>query len=184
MPVGHGSKRSGRPELAAYAVGAMLGGATTATLLWFGSIFIAPLPVGARHAAIALVVVASLVHDLGIRRLPLPQNPRQVPRAVFANGALRGFSQFGYEMGTGVRTYLTTATPYVLAALLLFLHPSYPNAVVAGMGFGAGRALMPAFRRWSGAPWAWDDDLKRRLEFVVPAGVLVMAVAAAMTTIF
>jgi hypothetical protein len=113
VPVGRDSRRSGRPELVGYGAGAILGGATTAALLWFGSFFVAPLPPLARHAAIVLVVLAALVHDVGIRRLPLPQNARQVPRAVFANGALRGFFQFGYEMGTGVRTYLTTATPYV-----------------------------------------------------------------------
>ncbi|MDQ3964711.1 MAG: hypothetical protein M3277_12505 [Actinomycetota bacterium] len=178
MPVGHDTRRSGRLELAAYAAGALLGGLTTAAVLWFASLFAAPLPAAARHAAVVLAVTAALLHDFGIRRLPLPQNARQVPRSVFANGTIRGFFQFGYEMGTGVRTYVPTATPYVVAAMLLCLTPSLVGGLLSGAGFGAGRAMMPAFRRWSGDPWRWDDSLKRRLGLVTYVSAAVAAVAA------
>lgn len=178
MPVGRDTRRSGRPELAAYAAGAMLGGSTTAAVLILVSVFAMQLPAPVRLGAVVLAAAAALVHDFDIRRLALPQNQRQVPRDVFANGALHGFFQFGYEMGTGLRTYVTTATPYVVAVMLLFLGPSLIEILLAGTGFGAGRAAMPAFRRWSGDPWNWDELLKRRLGLMARLSTAVAATAA------
>jgi hypothetical protein len=53
---------------------------------------------------------------------------------------LRGAAQFGFEMGTGVLTYITSGSVYVLAAWLgLFARPL--DAVIAAAAFGTGRAL-------------------------------------------
>lgn len=94
---------------------------------------------------------ASIVlRDLGILSLPLPQNSQQVPREVFHRRIVSAALRFGFELGTGVRTYLPAGTPYILALALLLVVDDLPPALAAGVGFGMGRASMTLFRYWSG----------------------------------
>ena len=70
----------------------------------------------------------------------LPENRRQVTQAVLGRGPVHGAAQFGFEMGTGVRTFMTSASPYLLASwLVLFATPW--ALLVSALGFALGRGL-------------------------------------------
>ena len=158
-------------------VGLLGGGLCTALLLSLASGLAAPLPPAWRYAAVVAVALLGLLRDLGAVRFPLPQNARQVPRDVLQRDLLRGSLQFGFELGTGVRTFVSATSPYVLAVALLLLGQQLPAAVLAGLGFGAGRAATPLLRQLSGAAEVWDDDLRARLP-VVKAGAAAVLLAA------
>ena len=103
-------------------------------------------------AALAVVVIGNETHLVTVR---LPQNGRQVPSTVIADGGRTGAWQFGYEMGTGLRTYMTSTLPH-LAALTVALLASWPYALLTGAAFGAGRAVMPLVRLGWGDGADWD----------------------------
>jgi hypothetical protein len=135
-------------------------------VLHVGSGLLAPVPAGVRRVALVAVALLGLLRELGVVRLPLPQNARQIPQEVLHRDRLRGSARFGFELGTGVRTYVSATAPYVLAAAVLLLGQDPAAAVAAGLGFGAGRAATPLLRRLSGDPGRWDADLVGRLPAV------------------
>lgn len=99
------------------------------------------------------VVVA--VREFGVLSFALPQNARLVPATVFRHGRFFGPLQFGLEMGTGLRTYVTSGLPYVLLPLVALL-ASPVAALVAGMGFGLGRSLMTSSNLRFSDDNSWD----------------------------
>ena len=134
----------------------MLGGvATGALLVLLGSLVRPVLPGWVRLGLIAVLAVVVVGNETGVVRVPLPQNARQVPSAVIADGGRAGAWQFGFEMGTGLRTYMTSTLPH-LAALTVALLASWPYALLAGAAFGAGRAVMPLVRIGWGDGADWD----------------------------
>ncbi len=144
-----------------FAAGEVVGGLATALLaVLLGSLLRPVVPLTARLAIV--VVVAALVagREFGLYRLWLPQNGRQVPQRVIYEGGERGALQFGFEMGTGLRTYMTSGLPHVLLVGILFLAP-LPWALTAGAGFGAGRAVMALIRTAAPDAPRWDADLRR-----------------------
>ena len=111
------------------------------------------------------LAVFLFLDDLGWIRLPLPQNARQVPRTIERRGSLVAAFQFGFEMGTGMRTYVTASAPYFLLGAVILL-VDLGTAVLAGVGFGVGRATMTSLRFLSGDVEAWAAALALRLRFV------------------
>ncbi len=103
-------------------------------------------------AVLAVVVIGNETHLFTVR---LPQNGRQVPSTVIAEGGRLGAWQFGFEMGTGLRTFMTSSLPH-LAALTVALIAPWPYALLTGAAFGAGRAVMPLARIGWGDPADWD----------------------------
>lgn len=103
-------------------------------------------------AALAVVVAGN---ETRLWRVPLPQNGRQVPSSVIFDGGRLGAVRFGFEMGTGLRTFMTSSLPH-LAALTVALFAAWPHALLAGAAFGAGRAVMPLVRMASGDAPRWD----------------------------
>ena len=73
--------------------------------------------------------------------IALPEARRQIPSQVFTNGIQRGAYQFGFEMGTGVRTYVPSIAPYILLLAVFLVRPTLATALLAGIGFGLGRAI-------------------------------------------
>jgi hypothetical protein len=148
--------------LGVFSAGLLLGALLSATVLWLLSGLLTPVPAGWRQGLLVLAAVAAVARDAGWLRLPLPQNARQIPQQVLQRHLVRGTLQFGFELGTGVRTYVSSSAPYVLVlAVLLTGGPA--TALAIGCGFAAGRALTPALRLASGAPAAWDERLTARL---------------------
>ena len=126
----------------------------------------APVPPDWRHATVVVVALLGLLREAGAVRIRLPQNTRQVPQDVLQRDLLRGALQFGFELGTGVRTFVSASAPYVLAVAVLLAGQRLQVAVLAGLGFGVGRAATPLFRQVSGVAAGWDNGLRARLRLI------------------
>ncbi|MDQ3404716.1 MAG: hypothetical protein M3548_15210 [Actinomycetota bacterium] len=171
----------GVPALA-FRVGLLIGGViSAAVLLVAGSLLRVPLPEPVRWALIGMVLIAVLLKEMGVLRFTLPENRRLVPESVFRLGRLVGPLQFGVEMGTGARTYLPSGLPYVAAVSVLLTAP-ISGALLVGIGFGLGRALMTtANLRY---PDDWDAQWTRyssRLAIMLGSAFVVSLLGAAWT---
>ncbi len=160
-----------------YSLGAVLGGFLSATALWFVSGLFGWIPLTIRLTFFAITAAALMAAELGFVDLPLPQNARQIPQSLFYRGVGRATLQFGFEMGTGVRTYVSATPPYLLAIALLLGFTDFVNAIAAGVGFGTGRAAVVWMRKWARDKERWDDLLKRRLTWMKPTTLIVLSVA-------
>jgi len=128
-------------DTAGFVAGLFLGGVVTAVaLVVVGSLVRAPIPAIARPWVVGVAAAALLAREIGLLRFKVPQNARQVPQFV-TRIRFWGALQFGTEMGTGMRTYSPTGLPHVVAVAILLL-AAWPDALLAGLGFAAGRALM------------------------------------------
>lgn len=139
-----------------FCAGLVTGGLlSAAVLLVVGSLLrlVAPTPVWLGLMAVWFVVMS--LRELGVVSFPMPQNARLVPESVFRHGPVLGPFEFGYEMGTGVRTYVTSSLPYLLVPMVaLFSTPA--TAVAAGVGFGLGRSLMTLMNLSYDHDGGWD----------------------------
>ncbi|MFB4276867.1 MULTISPECIES: hypothetical protein [unclassified Nonomuraea] len=162
--------------LAAFTAGLVLGGVTSAGVLWLLSGLTAPVPDVWRHPLIVGVAVLGVLNETRIVRLPLPQNARQIPQDVLRRRARLGAAQFGFELGTGVRTYVSTTAPYVVAAGLLLSHPTLSAALLTGAGFGLGRALT-AVLSYLARDAGWDARMLARLRTIAIGGSAVILAA-------
>jgi hypothetical protein len=138
---------------------------------------LAPAPV--RYALFTLVAVPVLLREVGLVRFPVPQNARLVPEEV---QHLRrwGALQFGFEMGTGMRTYSPSGLPHVVLAAVLLVVP-LPAAFGLAAGFALGRLAMPLLSNtWSDdgswtAVWARAEGVVRPLLALTCVGSLAIA---------
>lgn len=144
-----------------FSAGLLAGGFTTSLVTVAIGALVRPfLP---RTVCVALIVAALLVvalSEFGAIRLRLPQNARQVPETIGEDGPRYGALHFGFEMGTGVRTYMTTGLPHALA-LAVLVTAGWRAAVIAGLAFGAGRAWMTLARHGHRDDGRWDHLLVR-----------------------
>lgn len=145
-----------------FSGGLLAGGLTSALVAAsIGLLLLRPfVPAVVATCLVLLAFGLVTLHELGVVRLRLPQNGRQVPESISVDGASYGALQFGFEMGTGVRTYMTTGLPHVLAAGVLLM-AGWPAALVAGVAFGAGRAWMTLTRHAYRDDGGWDSELAR-----------------------
>ncbi|MEV4257908.1 hypothetical protein AB0J52_32505, partial [Spirillospora sp. NPDC049652] len=137
-----------------------------------------PVPGPARAVLTVLVAAVAAAREAGLVRLPLPQNSRQIPQEVLMHRLRTGSLQFGFEMGTGVRTYVSASSPYVLALGLLLAHMSGPATLLAGVAFGVGRALSAALTYWARDPGR-DAVIAARMTWV--RNITALSVLAAVT---
>ena len=107
-------------------------------------------PAPARAAMLGVVALVVLGRELGVWHLRVPENARLVPEDVQHHGHW-GALQFGFEMGTGMRTYSPSALPHLALAAVLLVVP-FPAAFAVAAGFAAGRWAMPMLSN------AWSDD--------------------------
>jgi hypothetical protein len=125
---------------------------------------------------VAVVLLAALI-DLRVLSVRLPQNARQVPERVQLAGPRYGALQFGAEMGTGLRTFMTSALPHAVALCVILAVPT-PASIAAGVGFASGRVLVPLARAVPGNDPEWTVSFDRF------AAVIRLALAAALLTAF
>jgi hypothetical protein len=121
----------------------MAGGAAIGGAAWIVGGLIRDLPVGARDTMLIVSAIGLLV-PAG-RRLSrrLPQRTWQVPQHVFAGSPAAGSLRFGWELGLGFRTYVSSPWAYV-ALLTVLLYAATPWwGLLLGIAFGAGRGLLP-----------------------------------------
>lgn len=133
--------RAGRFGLALFGVGALAGALCTLLGLWLLSGLFVPVDLRIRVAAVLVIGVVAVARDRGWVQIALPQAARQIPREVLQRGPVRGALQFGFELGTCVRTYMTGSAPYVVAAGILLLAPHPAVVAVAACGIAVGRTL-------------------------------------------
>lgn len=169
--------------LGSFTVGLLAGAVLSAVLLWLLSGLATPLPAVVRYGLILGAAGVAVLRDLGIVRLPLPQNAWQVPQDVLHRGGLGGPLRFGIELGTGVRTYVSASAPYVLAIAVLAAGLTLSTAALTGVGFGLGRATTPALRAASPDPAAWDRDLRERTRPLTVLSSIAVAAALAVLVI-
>lgn len=125
----------------------MFGALTTAGGLLVASGLVSPVPADVRAAAVACLVVLLLLRWTGLVGLSLPQRAWQIPRETFGPSPTRAAFRFAYELGTGVRTYITAQSPYALGALIVLALPAGAGpaglaAVAGAVGYGLGRSLV------------------------------------------
>jgi hypothetical protein len=107
-------------------------------------------PAPVRWALFGAAAVAVLGREIGVWSFPVPENARLVPEDVQHLGEW-GALQFGFEMGTGMRTYSPSALPHLVLAAVLLVIPFAPAFALAA-GFATGRLAMPLLSN------AWSDD--------------------------
>jgi hypothetical protein len=156
-----------------FCVGLLLGAlATAAGLLLVGSLLRLAMPAVAIRWMLLAAVVALVARELDLVSFWLPQNKRLVPEHVNRHGRVFGPLQFGFEMGTSLRTYTPSALPHAVALTVAFL-ASPLATVVVGVGFGLGRATMSLGNLHYSKDNSWDLawlDHERLLRWVLAAG--------------
>jgi hypothetical protein len=169
----------------AYVAGTTSGALVTTLALWTLSGFAAPLSAWTRLAllAIGIALVWSIKAGPLAPFVSLPEARRQIPTRVFHGSLVRGAFRFGFELGTGVRTYVPAVAPYILALVLVLGRPTLGAAVLAALGFGMGRAiplavhLLARERRLSDRPIARGAERLGALAsgIIVTVGALALA---------
>lgn len=164
--------------VAAYLAGTTSGALLTALLVWVLSGFVAPLPAGARVGMLGVGAVFVWLCKEGplMGVVALPEARRQIPTEVFGSGLVHGAYRFGFELGTGVRTYAPSPAPYILFLTLLFAQLTLVNTLLVGVGFGIGRALPLLAHSSASERWQLTEAFLRGADHVAPtlSGVLVL----------
>jgi hypothetical protein len=184
-PIGERGRNNRYATSAAWFVaGAVLGGAT----LGSGAAALAAV-VGAldlsgdvRIAVAAVLAAVTIASDLALAGFRLPSHTRQVNEGwlgqyrswVYAGG-------FGWQIGVGLATYVTTAAVYLMLALAaLTASPVAAFSIVTGFGLVRGLAVLLGRHLTTPARML---ALHRRLEELLPAAqraiVLVQAAVLA-----
>lgn len=158
-----------------FVLGLVLGGLAIGSVVLVAAWVLPPLPDPLVYSIVVAGVGYATAHALGWVT-SLPQRHRQVERSVHRRGGIVGSFQFGFEMGTGVRTYTPTALPHVCAlSLILVAEPG--TGVVAGGAFAMGRAVVLLGPRVK-ASWELHQVSygKGFAQAVVVLGVMVVAI--------
>lgn len=142
--------RHARPAVAgSYTGGAIAGALLSATVLIVLNGLLSPLPVAVRATVAVCAVALLLLRAVGLLCLDLPQRRVQIPRETFGMQPTRSAFRFAFELGTGVRTYITASAPYGLAAVVVLCLPADLGGAVlasaaAALGYGLGRSVVVA----------------------------------------
>lgn len=116
-----------------------------------------------------------------IRRGPeqLPQRRRIIPTEISARGGV-GAVQFGFDLGSGVRTYSPSVLP--ISVLCLSVTVGGPVGVgCAALGFAIGRISMASARMRTKSPAAWTSDWNSAQRLIEGAGVVAVAIVLGST---
>ena len=129
--------------VAAYLAGTSAGALMTALTAWILSGFLAPLAPPIRYFLLVLGALLLWMVKQGPLStvLSLPEARRQIPAEVFGDTLTRSAFRFGFELGTGVRTYIPSPAPYILLLALIVAHLPLGITVMVGLGFGLGRTV-------------------------------------------
>lgn len=140
-------KHAGPAVAGNYLLGAVSGALVSAFgLLLLGGLA-SPLPSRLRSGVAICMLTFLALRALGVLCLELPQRRVQIPRETFNLAPRRSAFRFAFELGTGVRTYITATAPYALALTLVLCAPLSLGAAVmaaaaAATGYGIGRSLV------------------------------------------
>ena len=169
----------GRVPREAFALGLLLGGLVTGLLLTLLSAFLGLLPRPVGIAVVGAVLLLSVTQALGLHDVRLPHRAQIVPQEqVLGQASETGALQFGFEMGTGMRTHMPSNLPYVALGCALILGPWWAG-LVAGVCFALARLTMAA-GRWMNDDWdlQWTGAYRRNIVVLNLAAVAGAAVVA------
>jgi hypothetical protein len=114
-------------------------------------------------AALSVVVAA---REAGLVSFRVPENARLVPERVRDLGEY-GALQFGFEMGTGMRTYSPSALPHLTLLAVITVVP-FTGAFVLAAGFAVGRFAMPLLSNAHGTDGSWTTLWNKTRGAVAP----------------
>lgn len=142
-------RHAGPAVAGSYLAGAIAGALTTASVLVVIGGLLSPIPWTVRQIGAICLLLLLLMHALRVVCLDLPQRTYQIPRETFAARPSSAAFRFAFELGTGVRTYITAVSPYAIAILLLLGLPdglggAFVAAAACAVGYGSGRAIVVA----------------------------------------
>jgi hypothetical protein len=135
---------------------------------------------GARDAALLAICVALVAYDLLSPSVKLWQSARQIPETVLLSDLRLAAIRFGYEYGTGLRTYVTSTAPYVVGAAVILTNAGPFRSMLAGALFGFGRSLGLLQYQLKGKE-GWQQavaEQSRSLERAGAVGAVLLVVAA------
>lgn len=161
------ARDSQRAALAVFSLALVLGAIGSALGIWFVGGLIREAAKPFAQVLVALAAIALVAREFRIVRFRLPAIGRQVPQSVFSKRVYVAAFQFGFALGTGLRTRITANSPYLLFVALLLWVSDVESALALGVGFGAGRAFPAISRYLRKEEENWDDT--PRLRWMVPA---------------
>jgi hypothetical protein len=126
-----------------YTLGGVAGGATTGAAAALGAWGIAATgaDLGVRTSLLAVAALVTIASDTEVVGRSLPNHPRQVDETWLERYRAWAYaSGFGWQIGTGVATYVMTAGVYLLI-LVGVLSASPALAFGLGVAFGLVRGL-------------------------------------------
>lgn len=164
----NGSGR-GRSPYAWFVGGSLTGGMVSGAVVGLIALLVPTPPVWLAVALVGLTAALVVLRDTGLAAVPFPQNARQVRQSVTKMHPASGALMFGFELGTGARTFMTGAAPYIAIAAVLVAggHGMLPG-LLAGAGFGLGRGLVPVERALPGGEHGWDEWIRKHGEGALP----------------
>lgn len=158
----------------------MIGAASTGMLVGTIASLVALLPL-APEIAVRLVLLGAasvvVVMNLGGLGDRLPQNRRLVPASVIGKATTASALQFGFEMGTGLRTFSPSGPP-LAAALVGTASGSLLAGLVVWLGFGIGRDAYAIGRNLVPEPERVDLALASLVDRAIPRAVSSIAMMA------
>ncbi|MFD1939255.1 hypothetical protein ACFSKW_48120 [Nonomuraea mangrovi] len=161
--------------MAYFGVGLLLGASSVAVVAaTIGGVFQALLPPSLRLGLLALLAGVVFLREAGLITLTVPENKRLVPEHVLGRGRVLGGIQFGFEMGTGMRTYSPSALPHLVLVSLVLAVP-FSGAMAAAAGFAAARWIMAAASIFHSDDGEWTElwfDNQRLLAVATAVGTI------------
>lgn len=115
----------------------------TAIIVWtVGGLFRPFLGDVSRRLIVVLAIIL-WIRECGFVHFRLPENARQIPQSVFGYRQGRAYLQFGFELGTGVRTHVTSSVVYLVPMVVLLIPNQFVDVVVLTLAYAIGRSLVP-----------------------------------------
>ena len=150
-----------------FVFGLLVGGLISAALLALVGVLLFRWWISAwlSMALVSGAFVLATLADLRVLALPKVHNARQVPQAVQRRGPVVGALQFGVEMGSGARTFMTGYLPLVVALALVLIVP-WQGVALIGISFGAGRSIVPLVRASSHNDSHWSNNFMRHARLI------------------
>lgn len=152
----------GPRNILVFAAACVLGGLVTGfSLAVLGGLIPVTPPPGPAVAGLSVLACLALLRDLGVIRFWMPENRRQVRQTVLRLRPLVGDIMFGFEMGTGARTYVPAAAPYLIILVVVVFGEGVVPGLATGAAFGLCRGLVVADRSLHRNRAGWDAALER-----------------------
>ena len=171
----------GNVNILTFATACVVGGSATGLALAVIGGLVPTLPsTGFAVAGVIAFSCVALLRDLGMVRFWMPENRRQVRQTVLRHRPLVGDVMFGFELGTGARTYVPATAPYLVALAVITLGDGVMAGLATGIGFGLGRGLVVVDRTLHSDRGRWDTTM-RHLRQLWP--LIGLALAAALILI-